>query len=102
MMPLSAPVLDGSIPQFYSDFASNSSKPSGDKLGPTSSTNEVIPLNQGGHNVLMRDDNLYLEGGSGAGVCFKLDEGKTFSEPSHLMDAVGSHMSSDSDMEMEG
>eukprot|EP00258_Populus_trichocarpa_P043606 XP_024459625.1 uncharacterized protein LOC7462250 isoform X2 [Populus trichocarpa] len=101
MMPLSAPVLDGSIPQFYSDFASNSSKPSGDKLGPTSSANEVIPLNQGGHNVLMRDDNLYLEGGSGAGVCFKLDEGKTFSEPSHLMDAVGSHMSSDSDMEME-
>ncbi|KAJ6382686.1 hypothetical protein OIU77_031174 [Salix suchowensis] len=100
-MPLPAPVIDGSIPQFYSDFASKSSKPSGDKLGPTSSINEVIPLNQGGHNVPVRDEHLYLEGGGGAGVCSKLDEGKTFSESSHLLDAVGSHMSSDSDMEME-
>ncbi|KAF9681004.1 hypothetical protein SADUNF_Sadunf06G0180600 [Salix dunnii] len=101
MMPLPAPVIDGSIPQFYSDFASNSSKPSCDKLGPTSSIIEVMPLNQVGHNVPVHDDNLYLEGGGGAGVCSKLDEGKTFSESSHLMDTVGSHMSSDSDMEME-
>ncbi|KAJ6743420.1 hypothetical protein OIU85_017380 [Salix viminalis] len=101
MMSLPAPVIDGSIPQFYSDFASKSSKPSGDKLGPTSSINEVIPLNQGGHNVPVRDEHLYLEVGGGAGVCSKLDEGKTFSESSHLLDAVGSHMSSDSDMEME-
>ncbi|CAK7352932.1 unnamed protein product [Dovyalis caffra] len=101
MMPLSAPVLDGSIPQFHSDFASNSSKPSGDKLGSTSSVNEVIPLNQGGHNVPVRDCNLYLEGGRGTETGCKLDEGKIFSQPSHLMVAVGSHLSADSDMEME-
>jgi hypothetical protein len=52
----------------------------------------------------VHDGNLYLEGGSGTEVNCKLDEAKNFSQPSHLMVAAGSHMSadSDSDMEMEG
>jgi hypothetical protein len=104
MLPVSAPVLAGSYPLLHSDIASNSSIPSGDKLGTTGSVNEAIPLNKGGHSVPVHDGNLYLEGGSGTEVDCKLDEAKNFSQPSHLMVAAGSHMSadSDSDMEMEG
>ncbi|KAJ6732576.1 hypothetical protein OIU79_003631 [Salix purpurea] len=100
MLPVSAPVLAGSYPLFHSDIASNSSKPSGDKLGTTGSANVAIPLNQGGNSV---HGNLYLEGGSGTEVGCELDEAKNFSQPSHLMVAAGAHMptGSDSDMEME-
>ncbi|KAF9662309.1 hypothetical protein SADUNF_Sadunf18G0039600 [Salix dunnii] len=100
MLPLSAPVLAGSYPLFHSDIASNSSKPSGDKLGTTGSANVAIPLNQGGNSV---HGNLYLEGGSGTEEGCELDEAKNFSQPNHLMVAAGAHMpaGSDSDMEME-
>ncbi|KAB5514091.1 hypothetical protein DKX38_027997 [Salix brachista] len=100
MLPVSAPVLAGSYPLFHSDIASNSSKPSGDKLGTTGSANVAIPLNQGRNSV---HGNLYLEGGSGTEVGCELDEAKNFSQPSHLMVAAGAHMptGSDSDMEME-
>ncbi|KAL9339006.1 hypothetical protein Peur_068021 [Populus x canadensis] len=101
MLPVSAPVLAGSYPLLHSDIASNSSIPSGDKLGTTGSVNEAIPLNKGGHSVPVHDGNLYLEGGSGTEVDCKLDEAKNFSQPSHLMVAAGSHMSADSDSDME-
>ncbi|KAJ6957482.1 hypothetical protein NC653_039439 [Populus alba x Populus x berolinensis] len=101
MLPVSAPVLAGSFPLLHSDIASNSSIPSGDKLGTTCSVNEAIPLNQGGHSVPVHDGNIYLEGGSGTEVDCKLDEAKNFSQPSHLMVAAGSHMSADSDSDME-
>ncbi|KAJ6862592.1 hypothetical protein NC652_039444 [Populus alba x Populus x berolinensis] len=101
MLPVSAPVLAGSFPLLHSDIVSNSSIPSGDKLGTTCSVNEAIPLNQGGHSVPVHDGNIYLEGGSGTEVDCKLDEAKNFSQPSHLMVAAGSHMSADSDSDME-